>query len=528
MGTNLTLLERLGDALLGGRMRRLAALEESLETMLQLTGWNRVGGESTRDFSAVSRKAVLDNCRYYWTFDPKAGQAVRLYRDYVLGGGMAYNAPDSRVRDVIDAFWKTPRNDPFTSYQAQQRLIERLAVEGELFLVCHTNRLTGNVVVRSLDPAEVDEIITAPGDSEWPLYYQRTWTEKDWDYSSRAWRTESKTRYYRDLNNADEMHDEMSDRGTEVQVFHVAINTLGQRGVPVLFRALPWIKAHTGFMEDRATLTLALATFAFRQKIKGSKAAVDRLASTWNQTDILSRYNYGAAGGTERAPGARTLIENESVTLEQLRTESGAASAYVDGRMLIHEVCAATGIFEHYFGNPETGNLATATAMELPMLKMFESWQRILAAAYEAVFDHVVRQAIQYGELPGAVHRVDEGGLSLYQVEPGRAPDPASGELTDLDLSVYVSFPPIVQRDLAVYSNAITTALATGVFGATISDPRYREVTRVLLTSLGIADADAIIGRAEELAAEAPETAGLEPQVEALRALLSEALEGRP
>jgi hypothetical protein len=33
-------------------------------------------------------------------------------------------------------------------------------------------------------------------------------------------------------------------------------------------------------------------------------------------------------------------------------------------------------IFEHYLGNPLTGNLATATAMELPMLKMFEFEQQ--------------------------------------------------------------------------------------------------------------------------------------------------------
>lgn len=526
MATNLRFLERIGDAFLGKRLSRLAALQESLETMLQLTGWTRSGEQAaTRDFSPLSRKVVLDNCRYYWTFDPKAGQAVRLYRDYVLGGGMTYVAPDPRVRAVVDAFMRAPRNAPFTSYQAQQKLIERLAVEGELFLAGHVNRFTGSTVARSLDPAEIDEVITAPGDGEWPLYYQRSWTEKAWDYSSRAWRTESKTKYYRDLRNADEEHDEMSDGGTEVQMLHVAINTLGQRGVPVLFRALPWVKAHKGFMEDRATLTLALATFAFRQKVKGSKAAVDRLAQTWDQTDILSRYNYGAAGGPERAAGARTILENEAVTLEQLRTESGASSAYVDGRMLIHEVCAATGVFEHYFGNPETGNLATATAMELPMLKMFEGWQRVVGAVYEAIFELVVLKAIQYGELPGAVRKVDEGGVLLYLVEPGKAPDPLTGELTELDLTVHVTFPPIVQRDLSNYSWAITQALGTGVFGATLADPRYREATRLLLGAIGVPDPDAVIAKAEELAAEAAEPAGLAPQIEALRALLQEVLD---
>jgi hypothetical protein len=258
--------------------------------------------------------------------------------------------------------------------------------------------------------------------------------------------------------------------------------------------------------------------------VKGSKAAVDRLAATWKDTDILSRYTTGASGGLERAPGARTLIENEAVTLEQMRTESGASSAYVDGRMLIHEFCAATGIFEHYLGDPSTGNLATATAMELPMLKMFESWQRLLASIYVAIFDLVVGKAIEYGDLPGTVERVEEGGVTYNLYHPGPSLDPVTNENTEVNLAVEATFPPIVQRDLAVYSAAITNALATSVFGSSISDPRYREATRLLLGAIGVPNPEEVIAKAEELAAAAPVPAGLVPQVEALRAVLTEVL----
>ncbi len=50
---------------------------------------------------------------------------------------------------------------------------------------------------------------------------------------------------------------------------------------------------------------------------------------------------------------------------------TGASEAKTDADNLKLLVAAGTGIMLHYFGDPSTGNLATATAMELPMLKMF-------------------------------------------------------------------------------------------------------------------------------------------------------------
>src|SRR5258708_21449394 len=51
---------------------------------------------------------------------------------------------------------------------------------------------------------------------------------------------------------------------------------------------------------------------------------------------------------------------------------------------------AGTGIMVHYFGDPSTGNLATATAMELPMLKMFMSYQVFWKDAYRDFFSIVL------------------------------------------------------------------------------------------------------------------------------------------
>jgi len=69
-------------------------------------------------------------------------------------------------------------------------------------------------------------------------------------------------------------------------------------------------------------------------------------------------------------------------------------NAPAGGQQLFHEsfetsrlmVAAATGIPVHYFGDPATGNLATATAMELPQRKRFEGWQQWFVGQYDNLF----------------------------------------------------------------------------------------------------------------------------------------------
>ena len=57
-------------------------------------------------------------------------------------------------------------------------------------------------------------------------------------------------------------------------------------------------------------------------------------------------------------------------------------------------VCAGTGIAEHYFGDASTGNLATATAMELPMLKMFSGYQVFWKEAWRDLFAIALQEDI--------------------------------------------------------------------------------------------------------------------------------------
>lgn len=456
-----SLRERLWAALTPPHIQdNIRALVEHVTTLTE-PGWIPLSGlgESLAELDPLERQDALEASYYYWQRDPLYSRAVRLTRNYTFGRGVTWRAEHDEVGEVLKRFWSDPDNALMARAMGQWELSERLQLAGELFLVFFVNAYDGHVKVSLVEPGEITQIIADPDNRRRALYYERQWTRQAFNWDSRVYAgVETKTDYYPDWGcpeaqlpdqrQAAEMlatEDDPSGTGhstvaivdgqgkplTYVYMHRVKINSHGQRGIPAYYNSIPWIKAYKGFMEDRATLTLAAATFAFKQKIKGAAAAVARMASQWGN---YTAGRYGGRGGKERAEGAQTLIENEAVNLEQFNFDTRAGNAYQDGRMLRQQVAAGTDITEpDLTGDPSIGNLASMTAMNGPQLKGFESWQQLFKDIYTDVFDFVIRMA--------AVH----GDLALKD---------------DLDLTVEVDFPPIVVGDLPTLINAVASLIS--------------------------------------------------------------------
>jgi hypothetical protein len=149
------------------------------------------------------------------------------------------------------------------------------------------------------------------------------------------------------------------------------------------------------------------------------------------------------------------------------------------------------GIFEHYFGDPSTGNLATATAMELPMLKMFEFEQQVWEDILEDLFDFVIIQGLRYGQdaLRGKANvEVDNaGGSPVWVVEP----------LGGADLSVEVTLPPIVQSDVAIQTAALSSIASAEQMAGQQLVPAKQKALKALQV-LGFDDAGEIVAEMEK------------------------------
>jgi hypothetical protein len=95
-----------------------------------------------------------------------------------------------------------------------------------------------------------------------------------------------------------------------------------------------------------------------------------------------------------------TMVENMASNLTPIKADTGASAAYQDGRMLKLLIASACGIPEQYFGDISTGNLATAKTVELPMVKMFTSYQ----AVWGSVYDIMDRLVLAERGITGDVH----------------------------------------------------------------------------------------------------------------------------
>ncbi len=422
-----------------------AILEEAIGTRLpemEEPGWNLLGS-GVEQITGLDRAQVNEQALRYYHTDPVAHYMVKLHNAYVFGRGITKKAADDDVEGWLARFWRHPRNKTsISTASAQWRLNKELQLNGELFLIFYTSTTSGTVTVRSVPPNEITRVLRPPGDNQMARGFVWEYTDADGKAVKHVvpdWRHFDKDR--------PDVHQMRGAVNTEYAMMHILAEDLGGRGVSQLAASIPWIKALKGFMEDRATLTLALATFAFKQKVRGNRQAMRRVGDQWSAYESQLRYASSGVDNRERRQGANTLIENESATLEQLKVDSGSSQAYQDMRMFRQQAGIGHAIFEHYLGDPSTGNLATATAMELPMQKHFEFEQEFWGDVFEDIFAFVIWQGMRFGALKGkGAWEVDwSGGSPLWVV----------GEGKDVDLSVAVTFPPIVQKDISLWSNTL-------------------------------------------------------------------------
>lgn len=450
----------------------IRALREATE--LEEPGWLPLSGTGADDqLSSLDLHDIRQASHYYFLRDPILRRAVQLIRDYTFGRGISWRAVDPRATEVLEKFWNDKRNRKTISRAtAQWRLSEKLQLDGEIFFLFFVNKGNGHVVMRLVPVGEIpsDGIVAHPEDSETVLYYRREWqrTQLNWE----TMRSRYAERVVDFIPNRDNQEGKYSGKGTvedeEVAQFmhHLKINTHGDRGVPLHFCVIPWVKAYRGFMEDRAVLTMAQAIFAFRQKIKGNARAVARAVSDWGAINLANRY---ATGGKERREGGRTFVENEASDLQPWTPQTGASQAYQDGRMLRQQVAAGTGITEpDLTGDAQAGTYATIESMAAVMLKGFEAHQQIWADEVKDDLAFVIQMAKRYGGLP-----------------------------KDVDEAVEVDMPPIVTRDLNTTLSAVADVLEKQTNAQlVVMTPRRMAVE--ILKAFGETDIEAALSEVEE------------------------------
>ena len=340
------------------------------ELKIEDKGWLTMGGGG-KVVTDADRIANVKSSRLYYAKDPLGKQAIRLWTDYTFGGGMTWGTDEDATQKELEGFWNAKINQSVLSARGQRKASDKLLVDGEVFFAIF---LGSETTIRLIDPLEITEIITDPDDKENVKFYRRDWTNAQGQSKAATYRStmNPKGESTQDSSGATVSHSD------EALVYHLAYNTIEQRGNPLLLPALDWIKQYRRFLASRVAVMLALARFAWLSKVKGGQSSVDAVKAATN----------------DKTPNAgSTMIENMGVDTVPIKTESGASNAYQDGRMLKLQVCSAVGIPEQYFGDISIGNLATAKTVELPMMKMFQSYQATWRDVYTDINEIVLEHA---------------------------------------------------------------------------------------------------------------------------------------
>jgi hypothetical protein len=335
--------------------------------------------------------------RQLYRTDVNWQQMIRIWTNFGFGERIELTPRDEVAADVWEEFLTADRNRALLKPRNMHKLSDQLLVDGELFLVFFVSTLDGTVTLRKFDPLNVTRIITDPDDTDLPLLYERNWTSRI---------DGAQVRYYQDyLTTDDEIKSARSrdknipreiagDANTRVYVMHVPHQTLDQRGWPLLFASEPWLRAYRDFLQDRAAIAKVVASRVDKIKYKGGQRALEALQATL-QSSLMTGSSY-----SERNPSpiaGSIYLENQQSDRQAMPLSTAASDAQIDGSSLLSQVGLGAGIFPHWMGRGESYRLATAEAMEVPVMRQFSRYQAFWADVERDMARFVLSVKEEYG-----------------------------------------------------------------------------------------------------------------------------------
>ena len=476
------------------------------------------------------RVKEIEKARRIRHANPIAKRAITLLMHYVFGDGVGINPQDKEIiGPIIAAFLEDQDNRAvLTSPEVQPDLMDRLATDGELFIALFVGE-NGGVKVRIIPPEDVNEIVKHPEDKARPLLYRRKVTRRDYDVAKDEYKqSQSKTLYYRDIRNrysdienATDPVEVPPDKLGPAYILHVAINKQADKfGLSELFASYDWARELRDFMGDRVAINRAAATITHVRKVRGTPQAVKSAAA--QIPGQLTGLGTNPMLPATHTPRAGWSVTGDNVDDKWLQTDTGAANAIEDARMLLMFFGAGVGIPVHWLGDGGDANLATASAMNDPVIRVFQHYQQFWRGVFRTLFQFVILEAVRAGEIEGAeiIDSPETGMLSyklplyrdIQQESPKNDQEQAQQrERENQPVSDYidVDFPPVVPKQTLEDLQAVQI-LAALLPGANIEAAKV--AVRLGLTALGVNEVEEIIEQVFYVWYELPETVALNAQ----------------
>jgi len=358
-----------------------------------------------REWDAATREYILTQTHAAYQRNPLANAAVEYTADFVIGEGFNLTCKNDQVKEVLEDFINNPDNK---LREWERQAVIDLQVDGEIILRFFT---------AMEQPDDADDVAPSPMISCIP---QRPWELKWIQTAAGNFRRPEIYHFEHRSERGDTPFLAAPVEPIDVKakdILHVSINhhAYELRGRPDLYRILPWLRADTEFLQNRARQNYWRGALLWLVRVlNGSASQVASVAARWS-----------------RPPTAGSVaVESGNVEVAPLVNPSGAGEASEDGRQIKLRNIIGMRMAEYMFADGHNSNLASATAQQLPALTRFQAYQTIMIErVWYPLFKMALQAAIDAGVLPEEVEEQTSDGQPVMDTEmPDMPPQPADAK----------------------------------------------------------------------------------------------------
>lgn len=460
--------------------RAAVALKErlwDLELAFEDMGWQREVAQSSLEFSRWGVQQIILICRLFRIKNPLVQRGILISSYYVFGRGFEISSPDETTNEVLNRFFENPANRSELGMAALTEKEQALYTDGNIFWALFTDQASGDVLTRSIDATEIIQIVSDPDDSSKPRFYQRNWVEQTFNVSNGSTEARSRTLWYLDadyepigkIERIGAAEIAKSAGGEYIRIIHQKSGGLmkWQYGCPRAYAAIDWARAYKQRLEDYASITRALARFAWDVKTKGGAPAIAALKGSFATTLV----NDGSMQEQNPPPvTGSSFISGPNETITPVKT-AGVAPNPEEGRRLAHMVYMVFGLGEHFFADIASGNLATAKTLDRPTELKFVHDQLVWKETFRRLALFVLDRSA----------KAPSGKMREAKKE------------TQAEPIVNVEFPAIIEGDIPEQVDAVVKAMTLGTSDGVCHGIDERQGVGQLLRLVGVPDFDDVL-----------------------------------
>ncbi|GAA4100886.1 hypothetical protein [Nonomuraea soli] len=377
-------------------------------------GWKPAGsrGRPVPDWT-LERSRMYSVAAY--RCNPMARAIIDTYVAFAVGdSGVTFQATNTQVRQVVEEFWRDPRNQ---IAEGQELGLRSQLLLGETIRELMVGELSGVVRYSPIDPTAVVDVRCRGGNPLWPEVLE---LRAD---------AVSVTRRVAGVDDTTGLRD------GEI-MFWAPFRSLETdiRSLPFLTPVLDWLDSYDTVLSNLIDRTALARYMVWDVTVEGDQPAVDKF--------VRDR------GGLHVPPSGSVEVHNSAVKWEAKNAQTGSYEDTNAARSVLTSVAAGAGLSKVWLAEPEDANRATSLTMAEPVRRRVQGVQKIWLAYQTEFTRFAVDRAVAAGRLPRTV----------------QASDPKTGESYEIPASqsVVVTGPEIAAADSQVTAQVLLN-LSTGI-----------------------------------------------------------------